>query len=270
MADTITILILLFVALNIIGILFFGSTYDSKISTLSNKNNYEPEYYKMSNINTNSIYTNLQPTIQQMKSNIITKLDAQKGKIHEYEAILEQKRQALLAKQEKLKAELISLQEQQNSALTNEQLHQINTIKADLKNKLNSISTQLHGVNPENVKCTLPVNGIGQSRSASRDFRDSRDARKTKRLDRRVRFQNDWSIDEPGLEESSDFEIEENEYLAPRQSTRMDRKSSRSINECFETGEKEIDLIHDQIFNKKQNNNGEFASFDTSYQLLPQ
>jgi hypothetical protein len=267
MADTITVLIILFVALNILGVLFFGATYDSKISTLSNKNYIEPDYYTMSNINTNSIYSNLQPTIQQMKSNIMTKLDAQKGKIHEYEAVLEQKRQALLAKQEKLKSELMSLQEKQNSALTNEQLHQINTIKADLKNKLNSISTQLHGVNPENVKCTLPINGFGLSQQQQQARRNMR---KEKRLDRRVRFQNDWSIDDPSLVEDVEFEIEENEYLAPRRSTRINRKSSREINECFETGEKEIDLIHDQIFNKKQNNTGEFASFDVSYQLLPE
>lgn len=271
MADTITILIILFVVLNILGVLFFGATYDSKISTLSNKNNgsLANDYYTMSNINTNSIYTNLQPTIQQMKSNIITKLDAQKGKIHEYEAIMEQKRQALLAKQEKLKTELQALQEQQNSSLTNEQLQQINTIKADLKNKLNSISGQLHGVNPEQVQCTLPVNNyeLG-SRQPSRQAR--RDIKQEKRAARRVSFQNDWSMDEPGFEENIEFDIEENEYLAPRSSTRIDRRSSRTINECFETGEKEIDQIHDQIFNKKQNNSGEFAPFDASYQLLPQ
>lgn len=265
MADTITVLIILFVALNILGVLFFGATYDSKISTLSNKNYVEPDYYSMSNVNTNSIYSNLQPTIQQMKSNIMTKLDAQKGKIHEYEAVLEQKRQALLAKQEKLKSELMSLQEKQDSALTNEQLHQINTIKADLKNKLNSISTQLHGVNPENVKCTLPINNFGSSQQQAR-----RSARKDRRLDRRVRFQNDWSLDDPSFAEDIEFQVEQDEYLAPRRSTRIDRKSSRAINECFETGDKEIDLIHDQIFNKKQNNTGEFASFDVSYQLLPE
>lgn len=267
MADTITVLIILFVALNILGVLFFGATYDSKISTLSNKNYMEPDYYTMSNVNTNSIYSNLQPTIQQMKSNIMTKLDAQKGKIHEYEAVLEQKRQALLAKQEKLKSELMSLQEKQDSALTNEQLHQINTIKADLKNKLNSISTQLHGVNPENVKCTLPINGFGLSQQQKQARRSMR---KDRRLDRRVRFQNDWSLDDPSFTEDVEFQVEEDEYLSPRPSTRIDRKSSRAINECFETGDKEIDLIHDQIFNKKQNNTGEFASFDVSYQLLPE
>ncbi len=80
MVDAITVTIIVFLVLNILGLLFFNGKYDSKITTLSNNTTYSNDYddvYKMETVNTSSIYNTIAPTMQQVKSNIVSKLDEQ-------------------------------------------------------------------------------------------------------------------------------------------------------------------------------------------------
>jgi hypothetical protein len=161
MVDAITITIIVFLVLNILGLLFFNGKYDSKITTLSNSNNtsYSNDYddvYKMGTVNTSSIYNTIAPTMQQVKSNIVSKLDEQKMRIQEQEKKLENHKQSLLNKQQQLQNEIDKLNEQLSTSLTNEQLNQLNQIKNSLKVKINNIQSQLHGVNANNAQCVLP------------------------------------------------------------------------------------------------------------------
>lgn len=171
MVDAITITIIVFLILNIIGVLFFNGKYDSKLTTLSNtstnynspySNNYDSSY-KMGTVNTSSIYNSIAPTMQQVKSNIVSKLDNQKSRIQEQEKKLEAHRQSLLAKQQELQTEIDKLNDQLSSSLTTEQLNQINQIKNSLKVKINNIQTQLHGVNANKAQCVVPYSPSANS-----------------------------------------------------------------------------------------------------------
>lgn len=253
MADTITMVIILFIILNFVGILFFGGRYDSKISTVgttstlpyssvsansnlaSINNGLYNNGYQMSGVNTTSVYNSISPTIQQVKTNIVTKLDQQKARIREHEQQLEARRQDLINKQHQLQTEIDKLDDTIQTSLSEEQIAQINQIKSNLKNKINSIQTQLHGVDAGKVHCVLPtsptnsfnvientyeVDDYSASRRGASGRRSSRTSRRQTRRPQGQDWARDWSLDDeftrqPTLEEDITIEGE------------------TDINECF-------------------------------------
>lgn len=303
MVDAITITIILFLILNFIGVLFFNGKYDSKISTGSTTSfgssgignssysgsNYNfnsgldviDDTYKMRDVNTTSVYNSIAPTIQQVKSNIITKLDEQKVKIQEHEKILEARKQELLVKQQQLQNEIDRLNETLQSSLSQEQLNQINQIKTNLKRKIDSIQTQLHGVDASKAQCVLPSyqggNSINQynvidsrnnlkfrnsppmddlfdeeirliqrprhdTRSGRRDSRQSK--RATRQQERPRVHQKDWA---------SDWSLD-NEFTRPSYSGELsvedditfDNNVSLDVNECFSADNPFVNVFEHQ------------------------
>jgi hypothetical protein len=303
MVDAITITIILFLILNFIGVLFFNGKFDSKISTgtfsssgssgTGNGSYSGSEYnygnsldviddtYKMRDVNTTSVYNSIAPTIQQVKSNIITKLDEQKVKIQEHEKILEARKQELLVKQQQLQNEIDRLNETLQSSLSQEQLNQINLIKTNLKKKIDSIQTQLHGVDASKAQCVLPSyqnnSGINQydtidynnnikyrnsppiqdifdeeitllrsprhiTRSERRDSRQSR--RGTRQQERPRIHQKDWSSDW-----SLDNEFTRPSYpgeLSVEDDITFDNKTSLDVNECFSSTNPFVNVFENQ------------------------
>ena len=186
----------------------------------------------MSGVNTTSVYNSISPTIQQVKSNIVTKLDQQKARIREHEQQLEARRQELMNKQHQLQAEIDKLDDTIQTSLSDEQIAQINQIKGNLKTKINSIQTQLHGVDAGKVHCVLPQNNLASPRDFSESAyrgssgrRDSRHARRTSRHEARPRMQEDWSRDWSLDNEFTRQQIPE-ETISVEEDT-------VTVNECF-------------------------------------
>lgn len=238
MADAITITIILFVVLNIVGVLFFGGKYDSKLSNPGTSSSYintvpYDDTYQMSGVNTTSVYNSISPTIQQVRTNIVSKLDQQKARIREHEQQLEVRRQELINKQHQLQTEIDKLDDTIQTSLSDEQIAQINQIKSNLKSKINSIQTQLHGVDAGKVHCVLPRDSVsGNMYRGSNGRRDSRQTRRSLRQPShsRPRMQENWSRDW-SLEDEFTRQPASGDYDAA--GVLEEEEQVVSVNECF-------------------------------------
>jgi hypothetical protein len=253
MADSLTIAIIVFLALNIIGLLFFGGKIDSqisnfgKLSSSSSNSSYNsnssisPVYnnvntslngYSMNGVNTTSVYDSISPTLQQVKSNIITKLDQQKQKIKNHEQQIEEKRQILLNKQQQIQNEINNLDEKLVTSLSDEQLAQINLIKSNLKTKMNNIQSQLHGVDANKAQCVVP-----QYDFSNRQIRFNKGKRPM--LFDRSQFQNDWSSDW-----TLDNEVIDESIIVPEEVDIVE--SPINTKECFTSFNPYLSVFNDK------------------------